>query len=483
MPQEFPPLLGRAARHVAERFSYGVDSALADEVRAAGGGRPWFEQQLAGRVVESPRAAVVPTWFPTLDLPAPAVRQLEQAGLRTVRQIADELVARTFALRVLSRHQLRETMADFWSNLLYVPVGEPRSWPWRADYDRVVRQHALGTFADLLKATVVHPAMAGFLTNDLNRKDGLNENLGRELLELHSVGRDSGYRERDVVDSARLLTGFVVETTTTFEARYEPARHDTGRVRVLGFTHRNRDPDGRAALAAYLDYLALHPATARRIAHRLCVRFVGDDPPPRVVADVARAYRRSGSDVSRTLRALVRHPQFRRARWTKVRTPSDDVVHMARVLGLQPTGALDQQAFLWYLVDQASAQGQVSFRWPAPDGWPEHSAGYLNPTRVLRAWRSRYDVSGTAGPALLSVDVPSKASQLPSAWPLTLAEVVDHQAQLLLGRGADRTLVRSVGRALGVPAGQRLAGPDDLTDQQYRLLRGTVLNSPRGLQR
>ncbi|MEC9053197.1 MAG: DUF1800 family protein, partial [Actinomycetota bacterium] len=131
MPRGFPPLLDPADRHVAERFSYGVDARLAEEVRAAGGGRAWLEQQLSGLVLESPRALAVATWFPELDLPAPLVRAMQEQGQRTVRETADELIARTFALRTLTRRHVHETMVDFWTNLLYVPAGEGRSWPWR----------------------------------------------------------------------------------------------------------------------------------------------------------------------------------------------------------------------------------------------------------------------------------------------------------------------------------------------------------------
>jgi len=482
VPERFPPLLPPRARHLAERFTYGVDEDLARQVSLHPDAGTWFEAQLQRLSVENPKALAVATWFPLLDLPAPVVREMVTQGQRTKAQCADELLARTFARRVLSTHQVHETMVDFWSNLLYVPVQEPRSWPWRADLDRVVRQHALGTYADLLAAVTVHPAMTGYLTNDLNRAGGLNENLGRELLELHSVGRRSGYTERDVVHSARMLTGWTLATTTTFRAGYDPARHVTGRIRVLDFTHPNDDPDGRAATEAYLRHLALHPATARRIAERLAVRFVSDDPPRALVNAVAKAYRQSGSDIKTTLRALVGHPQFHKARWEKSRNPSDDVVHMARVLDLDPTGAGDG-AFIWYLLRQAATQGQVSFRWPAPDGWPEHSAGYLSASRVLRAWTSRYDVSGTSGPVLFSVDVPSKASRLPTTWPLTLGQVVEHQSQQLLGRAADRDLKRAVARVLDLPATASLAGPDDLGEREYQLLRGTVLNSPKGLQR
>ena len=416
MPRGFPPLLDPADRHVAERFSYGVDARLADEGRAAGGGRAWFEQQLSGLVLESPRALAVATWFPELDLPAPLVRSMQEQGQRTVRETADELIARTFALRTLTRRHVHETMVDFWTNLLYVPAGEGRSWPWRADYDRVVRQHALGTFADLLRATVTHPAMTGYLTNDLNRKGALNENLGREVLELHTVGREAGYSEREVVASSKLLTGFTLDTTTTFRAGYDPQRHATGRVRVLDFTHRNADADGRPALDAYLEHLALHPSTARRLARRLAVRFVSDDPPRGLVREVAKAYRRSGSDIPTTLRALVDHPAFRRARWEKTRNPSDDVVHMARVLGLQPSGATDGSAFIWYLVRQAAAQGQVSFRWPTPDGWPEHGAGYLSASRVLRKASSSQGMS-----ASVKVRISRLSSSCWSSPPVTVA--------------------------------------------------------------
>ena len=215
MPERFPPLLPPRARHLAERFTYGVDEDLARQVSLHPDAGTWFEAQLQRLSVENPKALAVATWFPLLDLPAPVVREMVTQGQRTKAQCADELLARTFARRVLSTHQVHETMVDFWSNLLYVPVQEPRSWPWRADLDRVVRQHALGTYADLLAAVTVHPAMTGYLTNDLNRAGGLNENLGRELLELHSVGRRSGYTERDVVHSARMLTGWTLATVTT----------------------------------------------------------------------------------------------------------------------------------------------------------------------------------------------------------------------------------------------------------------------------
>jgi uncharacterized protein (DUF1800 family) len=323
--------------------------------------------------------------------------------------------------------------------------------------------------------------MAGYLTNDLNHKGGINENLGRELLELHTVGKS--YTEQDVLNTSRLLTGFTVDVLTTFDASYDPGRHWTGRVKVLDFSHPNSDADGRAALRRLLDHLAMHPATAQRIARRLCTRFVSDSPPDSIVHAVARTYRRSGSDIKACLRTLVSHQAFQEARHRKAWSPSDDVVHTARVLGLQPNGALTTGAFLYRLVNAATVMGQVSFRWPRPDGWPETSADYLSAARVLRSWTAHLDLAATSSDLLKNVTVPSKASELPGSWPRTLAEVVDHQSRRLLGRAAGQDLVHAVAAATGINAGHLLRGPDGLSDWHYQLLRGTVLNAPAGLQR
>lgn len=477
-----PKALPGAARHLGDRFTYGVNPEVVRDMRRHGGQVGWWRAQLARTDSESVPAGLVPSWFPLLGNPPPVTALLASRGIRSSWLVGQELIAQSFARRILSRHQVYESMVDFWGNLLYVPASEQRSFAWRADFDeRVLRTHALGTYRGLLKAAIVHPAMAGFLTNDLNRKGAINENLGRELLELHTVGRQ--YSERDVLNASRMLTGFSVNVFSTFEASYVPARHATGTIRVLGFTDPNRDPDGRPALDRMLGYLAGHPATARRVARRLCVRFVSDDPSTKIVASVARAYLRSGTDIRATLDALVRHPEFLASRHDKVWTPSDDVVHTARVMGLVPAGAATKDAFLYRLVHAAEDMGHVSWRWPSPDGWPETSSNYLSASRVLRSWRHHLDLAGTQGDLLKGVLVPSKASQLPTAWPRTLAELVDHQSQRLIGRPATTPLVRSVAAAVGRPARFSYASADAVPEQDYRLLRGTVLNSPSGLER
>lgn len=468
--------LPAGTRHLAARFAYGMNDALRADLRR--GGEAWFDAQLGRSEPETDEARAVPLWFPALKNSATLNLALQRSGTRPVGTVAGELIAQTLARRVLSRHQVHETMVDFWSNLLYVPAGEDRSFAYRPAYDEVIRTHALGSYRGLLRAAVTHPAMSAYLHNDLNRANGINENLGRELLELHSVGRD--YSERDVLNSSRMLTGF---TLSNGISGYEPARHHRGRIRVLGFSHANQEADGRQALDEMLRYLAEHPATARRLAERLCVRFVDDEPPREIVRAVARAYRRSGTSIPATLRALVRHPQFQKARRRKVWTPSDDVVRTARVMGLTPTGSPNQSSFLWHLGRTAHDMGQLSFTWPRPDGWPETSSDYLSASRVLRSWRHHYDLAATRSDLFRSVSVSTKASQLPARWPRTLAQLVEHQSRRLVGRPATPRLRAAVSGALGLPASHRFENADALSDRDYQLLRGTVLNSPAGLQR
>ena len=211
--------------------------------------------------------------------------------------------------RVRTNRQVHELMTEFWMNHLNVPVDADGVYTWRFDYDRVVRRHALGKFSDLLAAATTHPAMGMYLSNAVSTKNHPNENLGRELLELHTVGRGN-YTEDDVKNSARILTGYRVDMWRTFDSYYSSDDHWTGPVQVMDFTHANAAADGRAVTAAYLNYLATHPQTAQRIARKLAVKFVRDDAPQSLVDRLAAVYLRNDTAIAPVLRALVRSPEF-----------------------------------------------------------------------------------------------------------------------------------------------------------------------------
>ena len=303
----------RASRHIINRFSYGYTPALRSAVAKAGGGREWFNDQLAHTKVVDTRADAMKAWFPYLRSSSRTRQKVDRDGRRNQWELSQDLVRWTILRRMLSNRQLFETMVDFWSNMLHVPAyGD--GWMFRASYDATIRRHALGKFSDLLVGASMHPAMMVFLDSARSTKQAVNENHGRELLELHSVGVGAGYSEKEVLSSARILTGYGVETWLPAAQTYYPDRHWTGPVSVLGFKSSNSDPDGRPLMRRYLRYLAAHPSTANRLAKRLAQRFVSDTPSASLIRGVARAYTKSGTDIKATLRALVDPPGLRQER-------------------------------------------------------------------------------------------------------------------------------------------------------------------------
>src|SRR6476469_8734572 len=145
---------------------------------------------------------------------------------------------------IYSRRTVLETMTDFWSNHLHVPAADDLAWVYRYSYDQLLRQHALGKFDALLEAATLHPAMLLYLDTWRSEKGAPNENHGRELLELHTVGRTAGYSEQMVKDSAKILSGWTVDAYSSWVPRYDPGKHTTGAVQVLGFSAANAAADG-----------------------------------------------------------------------------------------------------------------------------------------------------------------------------------------------------------------------------------------------
>ena len=477
-----PKVLPAMHQHVASRFTFGVDETVVADMLSVGGWQQWFERQLAWSRLSDPHGAAASSWFPLLaDSPSAAWGRVKRQE-KSAWDFGFDLASYTMARKIVARRQVQEVMADFWSNLLYIPAGEDRSFPWRISFDEVIRQHALGRFRTLLRAAVVHPAMSGWLNNSSNTKNGINENLGRELLELYTVGRPAGYDEADVKSSARILTGFKVKVFDGYDASYEPNDHWVGPVSVLGFSHANADADGRAVVAAYLDHLARHPSTATRIARRLCTRFVSDTPSAGLVAAVAAAYLAADTDIRPALRVLVRHPEFAASVGQKVRTPTEDVVNVARVIGSVPRGAAGEGALARHVIWMSSTVGQQQFDWPRPDGFPETSSTWTSPARVIRSWNIHYALAGNWWGST-DAAIPARADLLPTTWPITLGQLVDHQSRMLLGREAPESLRRAVAETLNLPESRSFANVAAVSDWTFTVVRGAVLNTPEGMLR
>ncbi len=477
-----PQLLRTPDLHLVRRFTFGVNEQACADFRSQKTAKNWLNRQLWPSKLSDARADAVASWFPRLkDSPSAAWTNAKKGDFNSW-EYGLAFAQYTTARRVLSRRQLLEVMTDFWSNLLYIPVGEDRSFPWRMSYDKAIRANALGTYRGLLRATVVHPAMSGWLNNSVNTKAGINENLGRELLELYTVGRASRYSEDDVKNSARILTGFKVKVFDGYGASYNPQDHHVGRVKVLGFTHANTNPDGRAVVNAYLDYLARHPSTAQKIARRLCVRFVSDNPSASIVNAVAKAYRASDTDIKTTLRALIAHRDFQASRHTKVRTPIEDVINAIRVLEMRPTGVSHDDSLLRQSIWMSQGLGQYLHSWPRPDGFPETSSTWASPARVLRGWDIHYSLAGGWwGPKQFAT--PTRANLLPTAWPRTLGQLVEHQSRMLLGRASTPELRASVASALNMSQSKKFTSAKAISDWTWTVIRGNVLNAPEGIVR
>jgi uncharacterized protein (DUF1800 family) len=296
----------------------------------------------------------------------------------------DALGQATIARALWSRRQLLEVMVDFWSNHLNITCPSSEVWDSRHRYDAdVIRRHALGTFAEMLQAATTHPAMLRYLNNAESTKDAPNENLGRELLELHTVGVDAGYGEDDVKACARLLTGLSVDWDTG-EFVYRAPDHHVGPLAVLGWRSANASADGRAAVASLTGYLARHPATAQRICRKLAIRFVADDPDPALVKALAAVYLKNGTAIVPVLRSLFASAPFAAAGDRKLRRPFEALAATARTLDLQPpeAGTHQLQELFWAL----GGLGQQPMAWPQPDGYPDVATSWRTTAGTLARW-------------------------------------------------------------------------------------------------
>ena len=433
------PLLSTQGRHLVSRFSYGVTQRLAADVVAAGGPRAWFNQQLDPASIKDPGVAAIRDWWgPGLNLGA------EELWKRQVTEVEGGWVVMAnygcWALmrRIRSRRQVLEVMTEFWENHFNVPADGDAAFTHRTPYGVAIRERALGSFEDLLQTAITHPAMLIYLDQAVSTAKHPNENLGRELLELHTVGRGN-YDEDDVKDSARILTGWKVDMWRTWAPSYQPKDHWKGPVSVMEFSDPNAEADGRDLTRRYLKYLARHPQTARRVARKLAVKFVRDDPPDSLVDHLASVYLANDTQIRPVLEALIGSPEFAASRGAKVRDPGEDIVATYRVLNVRVSppevdGAA-ANAILW----QTSALGTRPFAWPRPDGQPVDNESWSSPSRMIASMSVHYVMSGGWWPTQ-GIKYRKRTFWAPKL-PIRFDKLVDHLARQLLHQRSTTTLL------------------------------------------
>jgi uncharacterized protein (DUF1800 family) len=472
------PLTARD-RLLLSRFSFGVTPAL---VRATGGNADgWFLAQTNPATIADTYADGLIGWFPRIVASPGTLFERDQADVYQGWEVSTDFQRWTMMRRIFSQRQLLEVMTDFWSNLLHIAVHDDTAWPWRLRYDAMIRSHALGRFDDLLHAAITHPAMGCYLDNASSTRETLNENLGREVLELHTVGLDAGYTETDVKRSAQMLTGYRVDVRGSYEDWYSEADHHTGPLTIMDFNDANGSPDGRASSARYLRYLAHHPATARRIARRLCVQFVSDEPSATLVTTVAAAFTAAGTAIVPTLRALIATPEFASSVGAKVRTPTEDAIATYRALGVKVQKPVGRESFANAVVYQTTAMGQRVFDWPAPDGFPLLNESWVGVSRMLNSFQTHHLQAGGYYPSKEATHR-SAVSWLPKL-PARFDAVVEHVCQQLLARPATAELQKAASIRLQMSAGQRVASRADLPTYKVTRLLGTLLDSPQHMTR
>jgi len=340
---------------------------------------------------------------------APQQREAIQALQNPAQVVADELVESKLLRATYSEHQLQEVMADFWFNHFNVFIGKGADRYELTSYERdVIRPHALGKFEDLLLATAQSPAMLFYLDNWLSvgpnsdvangiskrddwkrrarttgpitqskgKRNGLNENYGRELMELHTLGVNGGYTQQDVTEVARVFTGWTLQQPQKGGGfHFDQRMHEPGDKSVLG--HRikaNGEKEGREVL----HLLAHNPSTARFICGKLAMRFVSDNPPPALVDRMTQTFLKKDGDIRDVLQTMFKSPEF----WSedvyraKVKTPLEFVVSAARASGTEISNAMP-------LANQLRNMGMPLYGMQPPTGYSMKADAWVNSSALL----------------------------------------------------------------------------------------------------
>jgi uncharacterized protein (DUF1800 family) len=302
---------------------------------------------------------------------------------------------------ILSNRQLQEQLVDFWYNHFNVFLDKGNDRFMVPSYEReAIRPHVLGHFRELLEATATAPAMLFYLDNwqsvapDIARRGrggkqtrGLNENYGRELLELHTLGVDNGYTQKDVTEVARCFTGWTIKDprggSTYF---YNDRVHDKGEKTVLGVTI--PAGGGRDDAEKVLDILAKHPNTAHFISKKLAQRFISDEPPPALVDRMAKTFLDTDGDIRAVMNTMLTSKEFfsQGAYQAKVKTPFEMIVSSVRA-----TGAEVDYAFP--LADRIAKLGQPLYRKDTPTGYSSANAEWINSASLLARMNFALDLT------------------------------------------------------------------------------------------
>jgi uncharacterized protein (DUF1800 family) len=413
----------------ANRFGLGARPGEIERARRDAHG--WLQQQITGsrpvpdEIRRLASSAEICKTYSELQRerneakPGSAAAKRLLGGLRVqlVPYYLDQVAAR-YRVAVHTEESFRERLVHFWTNHFAVSADKPQVLALVGTLENeAIRPHVAGRFVDLLTAVEMHPAMILYLDNqssigpdsqlaqrrarrapNAERKLGINENLAREILELHTLGVDGGYTQQDVTTFARALTGWSIGTDR-FPGDGEPGKfafhdgaHEPGAKELLG---KRYSQTGVAQPRAVLADLAQHPATAQHIASKLARHFVADEPPRAVVDHIAKAFLRSDGDLPTVHRAVLEAPGAWASPAVKFKTPHELVVSTFRALDFVPADPRQ-------IAEPFELLGQRPYTPGSPAGWPDTATQWAGPDALLK----RIEWGGTVATNVASREQP-----------------------------------------------------------------------------
>jgi len=420
------------------------------------------------------------------------------------QRVVEELAMAKMTRAVYSERQLQQVMDDFWLNHFNVFAGKGEVKWYLTSYERdVIQPHALGKFKDLVNATAKSPAMLFYLDNYLSadpkaaqrlaaqramrqmprggrrpsapanpqkskkQERGLNENYGRELMELHTLGVDGGYTQKDVTEVARCFTGWSIEKPREIAVfKFDEKLHDPDVKIVLGKKiHSGAMKDGEQVI----ELLSKNPNTAKFISTKLARRFVSDNPPPALVARMAKTFHKSDGDIREVMRTMIYSPEFwsRQAYRAKVKTPYELVASSVRALGTDVDTPMP-------LVQWVARIGEPLYQCQPPTGYSDKAETWVNTGALLSRLNFSLALAGNKVRGSRS-DV---LAVLGSETGGDAKAALDRAVQVFLGGQAAPATVETLERQLENPQVLQARLDDAVKQADLGVVTGLVLGAP-----
>lgn len=446
------------AFHLLSRAAYGPWPGDIDRLKKMGSAA-WIEEQLNPEKIDDSACRLRSGRFESIHLDPGTTFEYKKPVIK------EELVRHALLQSVYSQRQLHEVMVEFWTDHLNIDVNKGDCIYMKGSDDRlVIRKHALGNFYDLIQASAISPAMLVYLDGNQNKKgkpdDIPNENYGRELLELHTLGVNGGYTQKDVYEAARCLTGWRIhDSWQRGKVYFDPQLHDDGAKVVLG--KEIAAGGGEKDLQRLVEIACAHPSTAKHIASKLVRRFVSDDPPASLVDQVGQKFTSTRGDIKAMVRCILLSAEFKNSAGSKIKRPFQYIVTCLRSLGADTYAHSE-------LVEYLTRMGQGPFQYPTPDGYPDEPKPWLG--TLLWRWNFALALVNKKVPTVeVSLEKLASAIYPNAAEEVSAAHLMPHfvgrlasQSEIdvlqnYVGKTADKNahLSQLVGLILSSPAFQR----------------------------